>query len=269
MLPFWPFKKKKLKVGLVLGGGVARAIAHIGVLKVLEAHQIPIHLIVGTSAGALVGAAYASGMNPDLIERIAMRMGWARLLRITFSRTGPVSPQALQEFIAQHLGKETFSELKIPFAAVACDLRSGKEIILTDGSVSKAVAASCAFPGIITPIEWGGKLLVDGGTVNNLPVEIARKLGANIIIAVDVVPSYSFKTDPKDIFQVLGRSLDLILHKASIENRDAADYLIEPYIIEGIWHLDVNRGPELIKAGEDAAARVVIKIKKKLKNLLG
>lgn len=253
---FWQIFGKR-KIGLVLGGGVARGIAHIGVLKVLDHYKIPIHSIVATSSGALVGAAYASGMEVRLIEEIALRISWGKILKITFFRPGFISGEAIEELIVKYVGEKNISELKIPFAAIATDLKTGEAVVIDEGKVAKAVAASAAFPGVFAPEEIKHHLAVEGGIANNLPVDVARKMGANYVVAVDVVPARPFHTLPKDAFQVFGRSLDLLLHKLSIEQRKKANLLIEPQMEEDIWHLDLNKAKRLIAAGEAAANRAV------------
>lgn len=256
----WPFRKRKL--GLVLGGGVARGIAHIGVLRVFEKYKIPVHCIAATSSGALIGAAYAAGMDVRLIEEIALRISWGKLLRISFFRPGFVSTEAIEEFVVKYIGDMKFSELRIPFAATATGLKSGESLILNQGKIAKAIAASAAFPGIFIPVEIKHHIAVDGGIADNLPVDVARKMGADYVVAVDVVPSKPYHTLPKDAFQVFGRSLDLILHKLSIEQRKKADLLIEPQLEEDIWHLDLHKAKRLISVGEAAAHRVIGKLKR-------
>jgi len=162
----------KKKVGLVLGGGVARGIAHIGVLKVFEKHKIPIDFISAASSGAIVGAAYAAGMEIRLIEEIALRISWGRILKIAFFRPGFVSGEAIEELVVKYIGDKNFSELKIPLAVVATDIKTGDPVIISHGKVAKAVAASAAIPGLVAPVEIGNHFLVDGGLGDNLPVDI-------------------------------------------------------------------------------------------------
>jgi len=260
---FWKFWERK-KVGLVLSGGVARDIAHIGVLKVLEAHKVPMDLIVGVSSGSLVGAAYAAGMELSLIEEISLRIRWADLIRITFFRPGFISPKAIEDFVVRYLGEKRFSDLKIPFAVVATDLFTGEAVTISEGKVASAVAASCAFPGVFAPEEREGRLLVDGGLAQNVPVEVAKKMGADFVIASDVIPSKLFHL-PRDPLQVLGRSVDLILKKLSREEAKQADVLLELSVEEDIWHLDLQKAKKLIMAGEGAAHRALNKIKRSLR----
>ncbi|MGB9613216.1 MAG: patatin-like phospholipase family protein [Candidatus Margulisiibacteriota bacterium] len=260
---FFRFWKRK-KVGLVLGGGVARGIAHIGILKVLHSYKVPIDFIVGTSSGSLVGVGYAAGMDVSLIEEIALHIRWQDLLKFTFFRPGFVSGEAIENFVIKYLGDKNFSDLKIPFAAVATDLRSGEAVIISEGKVAKAVAASSAFPGVFAPEEVEGRFLVDGGVASNVAVAAARKMGADYVIACDVIPEKIVQI-PRDPLQTLGRCLDLILKKLSKAEASLAEVLITLETSEDIWHLDLHKAKKLIAAGEVAAHRVINKIKRDLR----
>jgi len=248
----------------VLGGGVARGIAHIGVLKVFEKHKVPIDYIAAVSSGAMVGAAYAAGLELRLIEEIALRIKWGKIVKITFFRPGFVSTAAIEELVIKYIGDIKFSELKIPTAVVAADIKSGDPIVIASGRVARAVAASSAVPGIFAPEEIQHHFLVDGGLGDNLPVDVVKKMGANFTIAVDVVPAKPIHTLPRDPFQMYGRAFDIVMHKLSVEQRKKADILIDPYIEEDIWHLDLHKAKRLIAAGENSANRVINRIKRKL-----
>ncbi len=258
-----PFRKRK-KVGLALAGGVARGIAHIGVLKVLKKHGIPIDFVVGTSSGSLIGALYAAGMDPDTMEKAAERLGWFRFVKVVLARQGAASTEELQKFVIQNIGKMKISDLKIPFAAVATDLKTGREVVLREGDVAKAVAASCSVPGFFVPIQHGNDFLVDGGLVNNVPSSVVKAMGADFIIAVDVVPGGVIESALDNGFKVFGRTFDLAIKKLSEEGRNLADVVIEPKIPDNIWHLDFNKAKPLIAAGEEAAETMVLEIKTRL-----
>jgi NTE family protein len=255
----WPFKKK---IGLVLGGGVARGLAHVGVLKVIERNQIPIHCISAASSGSLVASAFAAGMEVRLIEEIALRISWGKIVRVTFFRPGFVSGEAIQELVIKYIGNKKFSELKIPLAIIATEIKSGKPVVIDRGRVAKAVAASSAFPGVFAPEELNHQFLVDGGLSDNLPVDAVRDMGANFVVASDVTPSHPIQYQPKDPFQVFGRSLDIILHKFSEQSRGKADILVEPVIDEDIWHLDLHKAKRLIAAGEVAAQQALRRLRR-------
>ena len=254
----------KKKVGLALSGGAARGLAHIGVLKVLKRNKIPVHFIAGASSGAIVGVIYAAGMDPDIMEINAKKIGWFRFLRFPPRLSGILSTEEIEKFLIQNIGNKDISDLNIPFAAVATDLRSGKEVILSEGKAAWAAATSAAFPGIFSAVESDKSLLVDGGLVNNLPVSVVRGMGADFVIAVDVVPGKPMKKIPENQFQILGRSYDIIVKKSSEESRKSADIVIEPDIPEDIWHFDIDEQARLIKAGEEAAQKKMPAIKAKL-----
>ena len=258
----WFFDKKK--VGLVLGGGVARGIAHVGVLKVFHENKVPVDFLVGTSSGSLVGAAYAAGMDVALIEEIALRIRWGDFLRITFFRPGFVSAKAIEELVVKYIGDLKFSDLKIPFAAVATDLKNGERVVLNHGKIARAVAASSTFPGFFAPEDVEGRHLIDGGISSNVPVDVAREMGADYVIASDVIPTKSVRSIPADPLQMLGRSLDIIFKKLSAEEAHRSDTFVEIQMEEDIWHLDLHKAKKLITAGEAAAHRHINKIRKDL-----
>ena len=258
-MSWWNFGKKK--VGLVLGGGVARGLAHIGVLRILEKYKIPIHYIAAVSSGSMVGSFFAAGMPAAEIEEIGLRISWGKLLKLVFFRPGLVSTEALENLIKRHIGDIEFSDLKIPFATVAADIRTGNAVVLRHGKVAKAVAASSAFPGFFAPEHVGNHILVDGGLSDNLPVDVVIEMGANFVLASDVIPSKPISFIPKDAIQVFGRSVDIMMHNLSVESRKKADVLIEPYINEDVWQLDLHKAKHLIAAGEFAAHKLIKRIK--------
>lgn len=182
------------RVALVLGGGGARGLAHIGVLKVLEKNNIPIHLIVGTSMGAFVGGFYAAGTGIDLMEELALsvdRKFIAKMLSPSFSTSGLVDGERVRSYLEKFLGNVNIEDLGIPFSSVATDLTMGEEVIFSNGSLLDAIMASIAIPALFKPVHYQNRYLVDGGLVNPLPVSIAHKLRANVVIAVNVTPSPS------------------------------------------------------------------------------
>ncbi len=181
------------KVALVLGSGAARGLAHIGVLKVLEKYQIPIDMIIGCSMGAMIGGAYAAGLNAAQLEEIACETNWLRVVQILFpkrfQRGGLLDGQRVQEFLISLVGEQKIEKLKLPFACVATDVWSGEEIVLNSGSLVKAIRASLSFPFLFKPVKIDGNYLIDGGVVNPIPVSVARDMGAETVIAVRVTPS--------------------------------------------------------------------------------
>ena len=187
--------KEYQKVALVLGSGGARGLAHIGVLKVLESQNIPIDLIVGCSIGAIVGGAYASGLPVRRIEKIAREAGLRTAGRIMFPSlpsSGFVDGRRVEEFIEGIVGNPLIENVTIPFAAVATNFLNGEEIVLEEGPLAAAIRASTSIPTLFKPARIGNRLLVDGGLVNPLPVDVAFDMGADLVIAVNVTPNVEY-----------------------------------------------------------------------------
>ncbi|MEP7270951.1 MAG: patatin-like phospholipase family protein [Acidobacteriota bacterium] len=253
-------KQRRPKVGLALGGGMARGTAHIGVLRVLERHGIPIDLIAGTSVGSLIGGAYAAGLSPDQINDFARTIRWSDLGRVTVSRLGFYSNARTEDYVRAKFPVTEFDKLRLPFGAVATDIQSGKMVVFTEGSVPLAIRASCAMPIYYVPVPVNGRLLVDGGVVGHLPASVARIMGADIVIAVDVNSQHRPIAPPTNLFTIMSQSL-------SIMGRSTVSYLYQDadiVIIPKIGHIrpdDLRKAPEMIEAGEKATELLVRKIK--------
>jgi len=228
-----PREEVPLRVGIALGAGSAAAMAQIGAVEVLTEAGIPLHCVAGTSAGAMVGAAVASGRLAEF--RTAMeglsRRRVLRLLDVAWPRAGLLHGLRALEFVRPYLG-EVIGDLEIPYAAVATDLRSGNEVVLTQGGVFDAVRASIAIPGIFTPWRSEGRILVDGGLVNPLPVSAARALGAEFVIAVNVLPLRDANKPPQRVHdhleQVHATAADTPAEEETIDDKLG--------LIEIVWH---------------------------------
>ncbi|HID64851.1 MAG TPA: patatin, partial [Anaerolineae bacterium] len=207
----WPWRKKPRRIGLILSGGGARGAAHLGVLRVLEREGIRPDCVVGVSAGSVVGAGYCAGVSVAKMEEAALDLQWSKLGRLVRPRLGLFDSHRLESYVAGLVGNLQFADLSIPFAAVAADILTGQLVVLKEGSVAWAVRASCALPGIFTPVERGDQLLVDGGTINNLPVSAAREMGADYIIAVDLLPPQDGHPRPKNLFEMWSLSFYTLL----------------------------------------------------------
>jgi len=276
------WKKPPRKVGLALSGGGARGLAHIGVLKILEQEGVPIDYLAGTSMGGLIAAAYAAGLSPDLMEQEALRMAsLRRLLALadpSLPRRGLFKGQKVREYLARHLGDRTFDDLRVPLTLVAVDLNTGREVFLNHGQIADAVRATVALPGIFTPVEWDGQLLVDGGLLDNLPADAVRQMGADVVIAVDVTSDsgvvaslveglHQRRYVPNglvDTVEVLWRSLDVMM--AEISRRRLAEahpeIIIRPSIPPDVTVLTgFPRAAEIIAAGEEAAQEAMPRIR--------
>ena len=251
------------KVGLALSGGAARGIAHVGVLQALAENKIPIDFIAGTSAGALVGGAFASGMPLSELEALGRSLRWRDVGRMTMSRSGVQSNERLEAYLRTRLPKTRFEELTIPFAAVATELSTGKAVILKDtGDVPFAIRASCAIPGWYLPvIDEQGRQLVDGGLVANVPVSIARSLGADIVIAVDVnADGAKFLGSSLSIISVVIQSMLVVQRVAAQAQLELADLVIRPHVGHIRWD-EMGRADELLAAGREAVAESLADIR--------
>ncbi len=259
-----PRNQKTLpRIGLALSGGAARGIAHVGVMRAFAEHQIPIDCIAGTSAGSLVGAALASGIPIEEIEAIGRNLRWRDIGRMTMSRLGVQSNERLEQYLRERMPKTRFEELPIPLAVVATDLHSGNAVIMRDeGDVPFAVRASCAIPGWYVPVtDENGRQLVDGGLVANIPSVVARSLGADLVIAVDVnFEGATFLGPSLSIVSVLLQSMLLVQRTASHYQLEAADLVIKPRVGHIRWD-EISRAEELISAGYEAASESITEIK--------
>jgi NTE family protein len=247
------------RVGVALGGGFARGIAHIGVLRVLEAYNIPVDVICGTSVGALVAATYASGTSLGEMERQGAETRFRDFGRWTLSRMGMASNERLEFYLHKFTTKHLFREMKIPLGIVATDLISGQTVYFTEGEIGPALRASCAYPGLFLPVECNGRTLVDGFLTELVPSVAARKLGADIVIAVHLEPGL-LQSAPRNTIEIISRSFSILQSSAVQSWRAATDVLIEPNVHHILWD-EFARTPQLVAAGEAAAQEAVPKIK--------
>lgn len=254
---------------VVMGGGGARGLSHIGVLRVLEEENIPIDQIVGVSVGALIGSLYAAGLSVDQIEAMAKEVGWDKLTN--FSKTTLVklimsevllSNQKMEAYLKQYIGDKQFSDLRIPFACVATDLRTGEPVVFREGPVAIAARASATIPAFFRPVEYRQRSLVDGGLVNNLPIDVAEVRPGDVVVGV--LPTGEFATsDFTTVFQALIRSIEIQKDAIIEQKKNEADILIEPNA-NSISLLDLGRYEECIENGTIAARRRALDIKKLL-----
>ncbi len=240
-------------IGLALSGGAVRGIAHIAVLEVLEENGIPVRAVAGTSAGSIVGALYAAGMPVAAIRKLALETGWTDLVRPTFPRTGFIAGEGIRSFMLEVLPVTRFESLKIPFAAVATDLRNGQRVVLREGSVARAVQASCSLPLIFTPARFGGRVLVDGGVASMMPVRAAKEdLGAERVVAVDVNSRMGEDGEFDSLFQIAFQLTYLYATGNARKEAELADVVV-PVNAEGIPLYDLSKAEELLRRGREAA----------------
>lgn len=254
------------RIALVLGGGGARGLAHIGVLKVFDEEKIPVDMIVGTSVGALVGALYAAGEPVSRIETMGQSVDWNNLADVKGSslvkliiKEQLLSAEKLEHYLNDKIGPKRFSDLSIPFACVATDLMSGERLIMRDGEVALAARASATIPGIFAPVEYRHRFLVDGGIYDNLPTDVAKLLGADIVIAVAVQADIS-KHNVDNVFMTLTQAIYIqgrVLDEGRMKD---ADILIRPQVGD-VSAVDLGRSEECIDAGIAAARQSMSALK--------
>ncbi|HUI57213.1 MAG TPA: patatin-like phospholipase family protein [Bryobacteraceae bacterium] len=248
----WSRFEPPVRIGLALGGGFARGIAHAGVLRVLEQHQIPIHCVTGISAGAIVAAAYASGTTPDDIARAGCSMRFGDVGRLSFGRLGLAGSQRMNHFLEGLLKTYRFEEMRIPLGVLATDLATGEPVPFTKtGPVFEPIRASCAFPGLFEPVSHRGQLLVDGAMSVAVPAALARQLGATHVISVPLPPAPTGAA-PCNMLQVVNRCFQILQGRFEHSWRDESDLVITPDVRGVDWHA-FGRGPQLVQAGEAAA----------------
>jgi NTE family protein len=254
-----------VKIGLALGGGAARGFAHIGVIKALEAQGIVPDIVVGTSAGAVVGALYSSGLSGFELQKIALDMDEGQLGDWSMPDRGVFKGEALQNFVNRAVANRSLEKLPRTFAVVATDLKSGESALFRTGNTGMAVRASSAVPGVFQPVSINGRDYVDGGLVSPIPVRAARSLGANFVIAVDISvnPRDARTSSTVDVllqtFAIMGRSI-------SRYETTEADIVIRPITAE-LPATDFAGRHRAVLEGEKAAAAVMAEIKDRLARL--
>ncbi len=238
-------------LGIALGGGFARGIAHIGVLKVLQEEGIPVRFVTGTSVGALIGAAYCSGLTIQELEELAHKVRFTTFARWTLSRYGFATNERMVTFLAHTLKARTFEELRIPLGVTATEFNSGEGAVFRSGGLVDPVRASCAYPGMFLPVNIGGRWLVDGMLSHPVPTLPLREMGAERVLGVHLKGQWSNNGTPRHLFDVIGQSFAIAQDRMGDRWRGAADLVIEPDVA-GFDYDDFKRADALIRAGESA-----------------
>lgn len=271
----WPFNRKKIKIGLALGGGGARGIGHIGVLKALEELGLKPDFISGTSAGSIVGSFYAGGYSVEQMEAIAKNL---RVKDVRDSKFiwKPSSSENIEMLVEKSFNKDhvEYSDLKIPFTAVCVDIKTGKELHFSEGDLAKTVSGSCSVPGVFKPVKYLDYHLVDGGILNNVPADVVHNMGADVVIAVDVNCTRGDGTDSLKLTSVLNAAIGVMMQYSIREKLDYADIVIKPNLkrfastkLDGIEEMIIE-GYNAIMANKDAILKITKKKqKRKIKNL--
>ena len=260
-----PPPAKPAKIAVVLGAGASKGFAHIGVLKVLESHRVPVHMVVGTSVGSLVGSLYAYGYNPYELQTIAFALQKDDLADFIIPDNGFIKGEKLENFVNQKVKYTTIDKFHLPFYAVATNLQAGEEAVFGRGNTGKAVRASCSIPGVFNPVMIGGKAHVDGGVVSPVAVDVARRFGADVVIAVDISSGLS-SAAPAGTFDTILQAIDIMYHKMAAVQLKNADVVIKPKV-GYIGSSDFSKRHEAIMEGEKAAAEAMPAIQEILNRL--
>ena len=252
------------KIGLALSGGGARGFAHIGALKVLAEQNITFGMIAGTSAGAIIGGALASRMSIDEIVAMSEKVGYMNMMRPSFSFGGLFSNAPMGNFIRQYFPVMRIEDMPIPFSAIAFDLANSEQVVFSEsGDLVTAIRASCAVPGVFTPVrDEQGRKLVDGGVASPMPVDVVRAMGADVVIAVDLLAcGATFRTNSRTGVGIMIQSVLSLLRTSANNEHTNADIVIEPQIA----HLrpdQIGKRLEFIRLGEQAAKEKILEIER-------
>ncbi|MGV8057318.1 MAG: patatin-like phospholipase family protein [Smithellaceae bacterium] len=246
-----PVAQKQATIAVVLGAGASKGFAHIGALKILELNKIPVHMVVGTSVGSFVGSLYAYGYNPYELQTIALSLQKDDIADYTLPDNGFIKGDKLENFINNKVKYTPIDKLKIPFYAVTTNIQTGEEMVFGRGNTGKAVRASCSIPGVFQPHVISEKMYVDGGVVSPLAVDVARRYGADIVIAVDISSSLA-SSKPAGTIETIMQAIDIMYNKISVIQLKNADVVISPNV-GYIGSSDFSKRHEAIMEGEKAA----------------
>lgn len=257
---------RKHKIVLALGGGSARGLSNLGVLKVFEKHfgrdKMPFDAIVGTSIGSLIGAAYSAGIPLKELEAMALKFNWPTLVDPGLYTTGLIKGDKLERVISGIIGNNGFKNLKIPFALTTTDIETGEELIHTSGDLVKLIRASCSWPGVFSAVEIDGRLLVDGGVRNSIPTKAAKAMGATFVIAVN--PGFAVRHQRiKHVMESIVQFIQIMGEELNHYQAKAADVAIKPELKE-IDQFGFDKCEIIIKQGELAAEEMIGVLKRKL-----
>jgi NTE family protein len=254
-----PLTPKPAKVAVVLGAGSSKGFAHIGVLKVLETNKVPIHMIIGTSVGSAVGSLYAYGHNAFQLQKLSFSIEKGDIVDLIIPDNGFIKGEKLEEFINRTLNHTPMEKLKIPFYAVATDVQTGQEVVFGRGNTGQAVRASCSIPGVFRPVRIGERMYVDGGVVSPVAVDAARRLGADVVIAVDISKDGD-RAKPEGTIETIFQSLNIMYSKLASIQMNQADVVIRPKV-GYISSSDFSKRHEAILEGERAAVEALPQIR--------
>ncbi len=259
-----PIQAREPVIALALGGGGAKGFAHIGVIKVLESHGIKPKIVTGTSAGSFVGSLYASGKSPYQLQHIALTFKESDIRDLTLNRQGFIAGQKLQDFVNQHVANKPIEKFPIRFAAVATRLDNGRKADFIKGNAGQAVRASCSIPNVFVPATIGGTQYVDGGLVSPIPVQTAKAMGADLVIAVDI-SARPTGNQPVSMWGLLDQTLNIMGQQSINQELAQANIVIQPKVGH-IGTLDLKASNQTILEGEKAAQLQVKAIQQAINN---
>ncbi len=245
------------RVGVALSGGVAKVLAHLGILQALTEASIPIDAIAATSGGAIVGAFYAAGFDPHEMQEIARGISWKRLTRVTIPKLGLLSNDKLERFVVDRLGHRRFEDLRIPFAVVGADLTTGRKAVFTKGELGPAIRASCSIPQLFPPVLIDGHYICDGGLVEYLPIQTLGELGCDVKIGINLGGVRNWhERDPRNFLEIALRVIGYVSQQNARISETLADFVIRPNVSD-FGPSDLDRADELIAIGYEAGRDAV------------
>ncbi|GAB4488913.1 MAG: patatin-like phospholipase family protein [Thermodesulfovibrionales bacterium] len=257
--------RQPARIAVVLGAGAARGFAHIGVLKVLEANKVPFSMIVGSSAGSFVGSLSAYGFSAFQIQKMALAIEKEELVDLVIPDNGFIKGEKIESYINAALRNTPIEKLRVPFYAVATSLPGGQEVAFGSGNTGTAVRASCAIPGVFRPVKIGSQLYVDGGVTSPVPVDAARRYGADIVIAVDISSDPDRKS-PASTMETMLQSIGIMYGKLAAAQLNRADVVIRPRV-GSIGSSDFDSRHDAVLEGEKAALEAMPRIQALLNEL--
>lgn len=248
-------ERTRPRVGVALSGGIAKVVAHVGILRAFDEAGVPVDAIAACSGGSIIGAFYAAGWTPERMAEVARELSWKKLTRVTLPRMGLLSNERMETFVTDRLGDIRFEDLRIPFAVVAANLTTGKKAVYRSGRIGPPIRASCSIPQLFAPVELDGQLIADGGLVEYLPVETLDEIGCELKVGVNLggIRNWHAK-DPKNLFEVALRVVGFVSQRNARLSETHAHYVLRPDL-SGFGPYDLDRSEELIRVGYECGKR--------------
>ena len=259
--------QKNPTIGLALGAGGARGLAHIGVLETFEKENINVDYIAGSSIGSMIGGIYSCNIPINYIKGLAYEINWEYLRDLTFPRQGMIKGEKLLNFLEIITKNRNIEDLSIPFSAVACDIEQGEEIIFSEGNLPSSIRASTSIPGIFVPYSYQGHLLVDGAVLNRVPINIVKEMGADIVIGVDV-GRREINNEVNNIFDILLNTFDIMQKEFQNIKKHNSDIIIEPAVTD-ISAFNLNKADYCINSGIEATKKIIPELRRLIKERSG